>query len=115
MTTFEPTKRGLKDLLGSIKRSNYGLSYYAVAENEDGEYLYREIRFKHSRLWGPVWHHMSAEAVLSNYGPLYGSPPAGTKPLFGSVAQYPPFDEDGNRIKYDEKHGTSEKATAAAR
>lgn len=77
---WNDTRSDLKALLRDIARYP-SKTYYAVCE-ADGEHLYREIVFKKSRLWGGTWGHMSAEAVLSNYGPLHDAPPAGAKPLF---------------------------------
>lgn len=70
MTTFEPTKSGLKALLQDIASAYPDKIYYAVAECTETGPVYYEITFRTSRLWGPVFGHLSAQATLAHYGRL---------------------------------------------
>ncbi|MGW6741662.1 hypothetical protein ACWGDX_13200 [Streptomyces sp. NPDC055025] len=84
MTTWQPTRKGLKEFLRDVA-NNPGKSYYSIsdcAQPWGDTRKYREIVFKPSRLWVGTWGHHGAEGVLSLYGPISDVQPAGLKSLF---------------------------------
>ncbi|MFE3326875.1 hypothetical protein [Streptomyces sp. NPDC059176] len=75
MTTYRPTrgdaKRFLRDLIP-------GKTYYSITECAQpwgSEHIVQEWVFKETRMFGPKSGHMTATAVLSNYGPIYDTRP----------------------------------------
>lgn len=85
MTTYEPTRSGLKRLLADLRE---GVTYYTATEalHPAGgtETVYREWQFEKRRLlgWCVAGSSRSAEYVLSNEGGIHTNPPAGARPLF---------------------------------
>ncbi|MEU1663591.1 hypothetical protein ABZ547_08245 [Streptomyces sparsogenes] len=76
---YERTRGGKKQFLRDLVP---GKTYYSITELVQpwgNEPAYEEWVFKKSRLWGGTCGHMSAEAVLANYGPLYDTRPAGMR------------------------------------
>ncbi|MGW7350969.1 hypothetical protein [Streptomyces sp. NPDC054784] len=82
MTEYKPNRSGKKDFLRAVAN---GGTFWSVetADTPWGRAEYaRAWEFKKSRLWGATCGHMSAEAVLSGYGPLYDKRPSGYPDLF---------------------------------
>lgn len=83
MTTWQPTRGGLKKFLRDVA-DNPGKSYYSISDcmkPTGNTRRYREIVFKPSRLWVGTWGHHGAQGVLSLYGPITDVCPE-VKPLF---------------------------------
>ncbi|TVL89772.1 hypothetical protein [Streptomyces sp. SAJ15] len=96
MTAYERTKAGKKNFLRDLVP---GKTYYSITELVQpwgNEPAYETWVFKKSRLWVGVCGHMSAEAVLANYGPLYDTQPVGMRGVNDrSGAGYNPHDNNG--------------------
>ncbi len=77
MTTYRPTRGDAKKFLRDLIP---GRTYYTITECAQpwgNEHVVREWVFKETRMFGPKSGHMTAAAVLSNYGPIYDTRPAG--------------------------------------
>lgn len=101
---WNDTRSDLKDLLRDIA-NNPGKTYYAVAECTQTGLVYYQITFRQSRLWGPVYGHLSAAGTLAHYGRLTDRKPTGAR----DIATDPPA------VPQKKRGAKSEKAPAAAR
>lgn len=85
--TFEPTKRGAKQLTDYLKRSGMGTTVYTIMTCKDwgigSERLYNEHCFDNRQPFTGIWQagHLSAEGLLSGFGKVYTEPPLGARRL----------------------------------
>lgn len=100
---WKNTRGDLKALLRDIA-SHPGKTYYATAECTQTGKVYYEITFRNSRLWGPVWGHLSAAGTLAHYGQLTDTRPAGR-----NIAVDPP------KVPQEKRGAKTDKVAAGAR
>lgn len=90
--TWEPTKRGVRDLNRHIRKGTTVYTVANIATNmspyEDSR-LYREHTFDWRSPITGHWMtgHMSAEGLLATHGTVYEQPPSRMRPLAGPGPQ----------------------------
>lgn len=85
--TFEPNKRGAKQLTDYIRQNGKGTTVYTIITCKDwglgSEQLYNEHCFDNRQPFTGIWQagHLSAEGLLSTCGKVYTEPPRGMRRL----------------------------------
>lgn len=85
--SFEPSKRGAKQLTDYIKRNGKGTTVYTIMTCKDwgigSEQLYNEHCFDNRQPLTGIWQagHLSPEGLLSGFGKVYTAPPRGMRRL----------------------------------
>lgn len=83
--TWEPTRRGVRDLTNYIRQNGKGTTVYTVATHRDwglgAEQTYSAHTFTHTQPITGIWQagHLSPHALLSGFGRVYADPPRGIR------------------------------------
>ncbi|MFJ9633774.1 hypothetical protein ACIRU8_39380 [Streptomyces sp. NPDC101175] len=87
--TWEPTKRGVRDLTAYIARNGKGTTVYTVSEQARNAAPWEDARMYSARTFdsrSPItghWltGHLSVEGLLAQEGTVYSEPPRGLREL----------------------------------